>query len=101
MSRPAGVRGAVAMSAVLCLASLASPDAICATAADAAGRWEGLADVPGAPLSVVVDIAPDAQGAWQGSILFKGRGAGAAPLEGVAVDGRGVTFTLASALAMP
>lgn len=53
-----------------------------------AGRWEGEARVPGAPLPLVLDLAPDASGAWRGSVILPGLGVKGAPLAGVvAADG--------------
>jgi hypothetical protein len=66
-------------------------------AADPAGRWEGVADIPGRPLRLVVDLDHDAQGRWQGSAILPGRGVKGAPLDALAVDGCDVRFALARA----
>ena len=48
--------------------ALAAAQAFAAPAA--AGRWEGVADVPGNPLRLVVDLDPGADGHWDGSVPF-------------------------------
>jgi len=53
------------------------------------GRWEGEARIPGAPLPLVLDLAPDATGAWRGSIILPGLGVKGAPLAGVNVGADG------------
>lgn len=59
-----------------------------ACAADVAGRWEGMIEIPGAPQRIVVDLAPGA-GAWAGSTILPGRGVKGAPLGELDVkDGR-------------
>ena len=70
-------------------------------APDAAGRWEGVADVPGNPLRLVVDIDRDTGGQWAGSVILPERGVKGAPLDELAVSGSGcdVRFALAAAFA--
>ena len=53
----------------------------------AAGRWEGVADVPGNPLRLVVDLDPGANGRWDGSVILPDRGVKGAPLDELAVSG--------------
>jgi hypothetical protein len=73
-----------------------------ATAAPSgAGRWEGQALVQGQVLPMVVDLAPDASGAWGGSITLPGRRVKGAPLAALQVDARGARFTLAAAFLAP
>ncbi len=84
----------------LCVATagvLASASAIAAS--DVAGRWEGVADVPGNPIRLVVDLAPGAAGPWEGSAILPGRGVKGAPLSALAVDGCDVHFDLSAAFA--
>ena len=64
---------------------------------DAAGRWEGVADIPGRPLRLVVDLDRDAQGRWEGSVILPGRGVKGAPLDALAVAGCDVRFALSGA----
>jgi len=64
---------------------------------DAAGRWEGVADIPGRPLRLVVDLDRGAQGRWEGSVILPGRGVKGAPLEALAVGVCDVRFALTRA----
>jgi hypothetical protein len=66
-------------------------------APDAAGRWIGTAQIPGAPMRVVVDLAPSPAG-WIGSVILPGRGVKGAPLNALQVDETGVRFGLSAAL---
>ena len=68
-------------------------------APDAAGRWEGVADVPGNPLRLVVDLEPGANGRWDGSVILPDRGVKGAPLDALAVAGCEVRFGLGAAFA--
>lgn len=76
--------------------------AACAAPPGPAGRWEGEARIPGAPLPIVLDLAPDAGGRWAGSVTLPGRGVKGAPLDElrVGVDGT-VQASLANALGGP
>lgn len=86
------------------LAALAAWSVLAANAATAsvAGRWEGEARIPGAPLPIVLDLAPKADGGWAGSVTLPGRGVKGAPLDALSVgaDGR-VQASLAKALGGP
>lgn len=64
---------------------------------DAAGRWEGEAEIPGAPMRLVVDLARGNGGRWVGSVTLPGRGVKGAPLDDVNVADAGVRFGLAQA----
>ena len=68
-------------------------------APDAAGRWEGAADIPGHPLRLVIDLDHDAQGRWEGSAILPDRGVKGAPLDELAVSGCAVRFGLSTAFA--
>jgi hypothetical protein len=70
-------------------------------ATDVSGRWEGVADIPGEPLQLIVDIARDARGTWAGSVILPQRGVKGAPLDAVAVSDTGLRFALASAFRGP
>jgi len=84
-------RRVIAASGVLaCAGAIAAPDM--------AGRWEGVADVPGNPLRLVVDLAP-AAGRWEGSVILPDRGVKGAPLSALAVAGCDVRFDLSAAFA--
>jgi hypothetical protein len=66
-------------------------------ATDPAGRWEGVADIPGRPLRLVLDLDRDAQGRWAGSATLPGRGVKGVQIEPLAVDGCDVRMGLARA----
>ncbi|MEO5687184.1 MAG: hypothetical protein ABIR54_07465 [Burkholderiaceae bacterium] len=70
-------------------------------APDAAGRWEGVADIPGHPLRLVVDLDHDhdTPARWAGSVILPDRGVKGAPLDALAVSGCDVRFGLAAAFA--
>lgn len=102
MSRGSG--GVILAAGLLALAASA-PGA--ARADDAlSGRWQGVADLAGEPMPMVVDLAPApaaAAGAasapgWIGSLILPGRAVKGAPLAGLTVSARGLRFTLAEAL---
>lgn len=97
------------MQALVCLCRRVRAPALaaaCALAAaqvlaapDAAGRWEGAADVPGNPLRLVVDLERGANGRWDGSVILPDRGVKGTPLDELAVAGCDVRFGLAAAFA--
>jgi hypothetical protein len=68
-----------------------------AAAPGAAGRWEGVADIPGHPLRLVIDLDHDAQGRWSGSVILPDRGVKGAPLDALAASGCDIRFGLAAA----
>ncbi len=68
-------------------------------APDASGRWEGVADIPGNPLRLVIDLDRDAAGRWDGSAILPDRGVKGAPLDELAVSGCDVRFGLGAAFA--
>jgi hypothetical protein len=70
-------------------------------AADSSGRWEGTVEIPGAPMRVVVDLAPDGRGDWSGSIVLPGRGVKGAPLDALRVTDAAISFGCRSAFAFP
>ena len=66
--------------------------ALQAGAADFAGRWSGMAAIPGRELPVVVDLARDASGAWAGSLIIPGIDVKGAALHDIQVVGDEVRF---------
>ena len=62
------------------------------------GRWEGVADLAGVPMPLVLDLAPDAGGAWVGSLTLPGRWIKGAPLGEVVVEATGLRIKLPPAL---
>jgi len=79
----------VALGLAACAGAQAAPGA--------AGRWEGVADIPGRPLRLVVDLDRDAQGRWEGSAILPGRGVKGARLDALAVGDCDVRFALTAA----
>jgi hypothetical protein len=73
--------------------------AICRAAEPAEGRWEGAIQIPGDPLTVIVDLAQNPEG-WTGSATVPGFTKGA-QLTDIAVQGPAVSFTLKGALGEP
>jgi len=64
----------------------------CLAAADISGRWRGEAQVPGRPLTLTVDIAKNASGAWIGSLIVPELNMKGAPLTNISADSGGVSF---------
>jgi hypothetical protein len=70
----------------------------CAGAGAVDGRWEGAAAIPGSPLRMVVDLARDASGRWNGSIIIPALGVKGNPLDHIVVTPDTITFDLGDAL---
>lgn len=62
------------------------------------GRWEGVADLAGMPMPVILDLDTVAGGSWQGSITLPGRALKGATLRELAVDASGLRIKLPGAL---
>lgn len=67
-------------------------------APDPNGRWEGVAEIPGAPLPLVIDLARTPAGMWQGSVILPGRAVKGAPLQAINASDEGLGFDLAAAI---
>lgn len=80
---------------VLLATGLACASARAAT--DPAGRWEGVADIPGQPLRLLLDLDRDAQGRWAGSAILPGRGIKGAGVDALSVNGCEVRLALDAA----
>ncbi len=94
MPAPA-LRRPAAAPLVLLAAGLACAGA--RAASDPSGRWEGVADIPGQPLRLVIDLDRDAQGRWAGSAILPGRSVKGVAVDGLAVAGCDVRLGLAAA----
>lgn len=70
-------------------------------APDASGRWQGTAEIPGAPLALVVDLSRSTAGGLQGSVILPGRGVKGAPLQDLDSSAAGLGFGLAAAFNPP
>jgi len=67
---------------------------------NAAGRWEGMVQIPGRQLMLVVDLAAESGGGgWQGSITIPELGIKGAPLSDIALKGSDIVFSIKGALA--
>ena len=62
-------------------------------AAPANGHWEGKIDIPEHPITVNLDLAKDAKGAWVGSVTIPGTTAADVPVSGLAVNDSTVRFS--------
>lgn len=70
-------------------------------APDPSGRWEGAADIPGAPLPLVIDLARTPAGLLVGSAILPGRAVKGAPLQALNGSDAGLSFALAAAFNSP
>lgn len=84
----------------LCLVWLWAPHAL--GAETAAGHWEGAIELPAGTgkLQILVDLA-QADAAWSGTIDIPAQGAQDLPLDGIAVDGAKVRFSIAGVPGQP
>ena len=71
---------------------------LCQAAENAAGRWEGSAQISGEELKLIVDLSEESGGAWIGSIIIPGFGVKGAPLGDIAVKDSEFVFTIKGAL---
>lgn len=81
-----------------CLACL--PVLVFGAALSPEGRWEGLVQIPGNEMPVIVDLAQSG-GSWVGSIVIPGLGIKGAPLANVVANDSEVSFDLGNVLANP
>ena len=75
--------------------------ALCQAAENAAGRWEGVAQIPGTELRLVVDLAKEDDKGWIGSIIVPGFGIKGAELVDQHPRGGDFLFTIKGALGNP
>jgi len=80
--------------AIVLLASAALGQA----AENAAGRWEGVAQIPGNELRLIVDLSDEGGKDWVGSIIVPGFGVKGAPLVDLHVRGGDLDFAIKGAL---
>ncbi len=95
--RQSSFRCCVSLAALLSLLLVAN---IASAAPGFAGRWEGVADIPGAPLRLIVDIAPDKENGWIGSVILPALGVKGAPLADLVVTNAAVRFGLVNAFSI-
>jgi hypothetical protein len=72
--------------------------ALCQAAENAAGRWEGTAQIPGYELKLIVDLSDEGGKGWVGSIIVPGFGVKGAPLVDLQVRGGELAFAIKGAL---
>jgi len=61
------------------------------------GRWEGVAQIPGNELNLIVDLAQE-NGAWVGSIIIPGLQLKGVPLNDISVQPPNINFSVKGAL---
>ena len=71
---------------------------LCPAADLPAGRWEGVAHIPGIEMRIIVDLGLDSRGGWTGSATLPGFDVKGAPLTDISVSGEKVAFTVPHAL---
>ena len=72
--------------------------ALSQAADQAAGRWEGVAQIPGHELKLIVDLSDDGGKGWVGSIIVPGFGVKGAPLVDLQVRDGDLAFAIKGAL---
>ena len=72
--------------------------ALCQAAESAAGRWEGVAQIPGNELMLVVDLSDEGGKGWTGSITIPGFSVKGAELVDLHVRGGDLDFSIKGAL---
>ena len=72
--------------------------ALCQAAESAAGRWEGVAQIPGNELRLIVDLSDEGGKGWHGSIIIPGFGIKGAELVDLHVRGGDLDFAIKGAL---
>ena len=75
--------------------------ALCQAAESAAGRWEGVAQIPGNELRLVVDLSDEGGKGWTGSIIVPGFGIKGAELVDQHSRGGDLMFEIKGALGNP
>jgi hypothetical protein len=72
--------------------------ALCPAAETAVGRWEGVAQIPGHELRLIVDLSDEGGKGWIGSIIVPGFGVKGAQLVDLHVRGGDLDFAIKGAL---
>ena len=72
--------------------------ALCQATENAAGRWEGSAQIPGGALQLIVDLSEESGQGWIGSIIIPGFGVKGAPLVDLHVRSSDLAFAIKGAL---
>jgi hypothetical protein len=77
---------------------LVASAALCQAAGSAAGRWEGIAQIPGRDLRLIVDLSQEDGHEWTGSIIIPGFGVKGAQLIDRKAAGGDMVFAIKGAL---
>jgi hypothetical protein len=72
--------------------------AVCQAAETGAGRWEGIAQIPGHELRLIVDLSDEGGKRWTGSIIIPEFGIKDAELDDLHVSGGDFAFAIKGAL---
>ena len=72
--------------------------AVCQAAESAAGRWEGVAQIPGHELRLIVDLSDEGGKGWTGSIIIPGFDVKGVALVDLHVRGGDLDFAIKGAL---
>lgn len=72
--------------------------ALCQAAETGAGRWEGIAQIPGHEVRLIVDLSDEGGKGWTGSIIVPGFGIKGAELVDLHVAGGDFAFAIKGAL---
>jgi len=72
--------------------------ALCQAAENAAGRWEGSAQIPGGELKLILDLLQESGKGWIGSVIVPGFGVKGAPLEDLHGKSSDLAFAIKGAL---
>jgi hypothetical protein len=75
--------------------------ALCQAAESVAGRWEGIAQIPGNELRLVIDLSDEGGKGWTGSIIVPGFSIKGAELTDLHVRGDELDFAIKGALSNP
>ena len=91
----------IAAAVLLAVACSAVPAAARTQTPGAAGHWVGTLQTPAQPLEVEVDLQPGTPPAWVGTISIAAQNLKAFPLSSIEVQGKAVSFVMASVPGTP
>jgi len=105
----AKIRGFAPAAVMMAVLGLPAGVLVCAaaekpqaeTGPSVAARWEGVVQIPGVEMKLVIDLAQDNKGNWAGSATVPGFNVKGVPLSDVAVKGLDVAFAIKGVLGDP
>lgn len=65
------------------------------------GRWEGTAQIPGREMRLIIDLAPEGDKNWRGSVIIPDLNIAGAALADITRNGAELSFSIKGALADP